>query len=71
MVHQKKLMYQKIHCVNHVGKNLLIVGYHPDKLWEFRIVTADGNIVKEVEQFTMAELAEKEGKKWIEDHLLS
>jgi len=70
MVHQEKAMYQKIYCVNHVGKNLLIVGYHPDKLWEFRAVTSEGIVVQEVNFFETAELAENQGKKWIEDVLL-
>ncbi|MBE9222313.1 hypothetical protein IQ215_06345 [Cyanobacterium stanieri LEGE 03274] len=63
-------MYQKIHCVNHVGKNLLIVGYHPDKAWEFKVVTQEGKTVREVSEFDDAKVAEYHGKKWIEDNLL-
>lgn len=69
MVIPEKPMYQKIYCVNHVGKNLLIVGYLIDKQWEFKVVTSEGDVVQQVSQFNSAPQAENEGKKWIEHNL--
>lgn len=62
-------MYQKIYCVNHIGKNLLIVGYLEDKQWQFQVVTSTGEMVKQVNQFSTPQQAEKQGKKWIDDNL--
>ncbi len=50
--------YEKIYCVNHVGQNLLIVGYDSEKQWQFRAVTKEGKVVKEVSQLSTAEEAE-------------
>ncbi|AFZ47312.1 hypothetical protein Cyast_1347 [Cyanobacterium stanieri PCC 7202] len=62
-------MYQKIYCVNHIGKNLLIVGYLEHKQWQFQVVTSTGEMVKQVNQFSTPQQAENEGKKWIDDNL--
>ena len=63
------MSYKKIHCVNHVGHNLLIVGYHPEWQWEFKAVTKEGKIVNQVSQFTTAKMAEENGYNWIKDNL--
>ena len=63
------MSYEKIYCVNHVGKNLLIVGYSSEKQWEFRAVTKEGEVVKEVSQFSTAEEAENQGNNWIKSNL--
>jgi hypothetical protein len=63
------MSYEKIHCVNHVGRNLLIVGYNAEKKWEFRAVTKEGNIVNQVSKFSTAQRAEEEGYNWIKDNL--
>ncbi len=63
------MSYEKIYCVNHVGKNLLIVGYNSQKQWEFRAVTKEGKVVHEVSQFICAEIAAKEGHDWIKTNL--
>ena len=63
------MSYTKIYCVNHVGKNLLIVGYNSEKQWEFRAVTKEGKVVNQVSQFSTAEEAEKEGNNWIKSNL--
>ncbi len=62
-------MYQKIHSVIHVGKNLLIVGYSSSIKWEFRIVNSEGKIVQEKNEFDTAQEAFNRGKLWIEDNL--
>ena len=61
--------YQKIFCVNHVGKNLLIVGFNQEVKWQFRAVTQEGKVVKEVSFLATAEEAEKQGYQWIIDNL--
>ena len=63
------MSYEKIYCVKHVGKNLLIVGYNAEKQWEFRAVTKEGEVVKEVSQFSTAEEAENQGNNWIKSNL--
>ena len=63
------MKYQKIHCVNHVGKNLLIVGYNSEVQWAFRAVTQEGKIVHEKSQFISAEKAEEAGYSWIVNNL--
>lgn len=62
-------MYEKIHCVNHVGKNLLIVGYNQSQQWQFRIVTSNGDVVQEKNNFPTAPSAMTEGEKWINENL--
>ena len=63
------MSYEKIYCVNHVGKNLLIVGYNAEKKWEFRAVTKEGKVVKEISQFSSAEEAEQVGNNWLRTNL--
>lgn len=58
-------MYEKIYCVVHVGKSLLIVGYNPKDKWSFRVVTKEGKIVQEISNFFTPELAEENGRIWI------
>ena len=61
--------YQNIFCVNHVGKNLLVVGFNEENKWQFRAVTKKGEVVKEVSLFNTAQEAEKTGYQWIVDNL--
>ena len=61
--------YEKIYSVLHIGKNLLIVGFNQSDKWQFRAVTKEGEIVKEVANFNTPEEAEKTGKSWIESNL--
>lgn len=61
--------YEKIYSVLHIGKNLLIVGFNQSDNWQFRAVTKEGEIIKEVASFNTPEEAEKTGKNWIELNL--
>ncbi len=61
--------YKKIFCVNHVGKNLLIVGFNEEIKWQFRAVTQEGEIVQEKGLFETAQEAEKVGYEWIIQNL--
>lgn len=61
--------YEKIYSVLHIGKNLLIVGFNQSDNWQFRAVTKEGEIVKEVAKFNTPEEAEKIGKNWIKLNL--
>lgn len=57
--------YEKIHCVNHIGKNLLIVGYNEQNKWQFEAVTPEGKTVQQKTLFPTAIEAEKQGQQWI------
>jgi len=62
-------MYEKIHSVIHIEKNLLIVGYNSSKKWQFRAVNGEGKIVQENAHFATAEEAFSLGEQWIKNNL--
>ncbi|MBS3028855.1 MAG: hypothetical protein HCA25_17710 [Dolichospermum sp. DET50] len=58
-------MFIKVHLVVIINNNTLLVFYTESDCWEFRLISAGGQVFGEQRIYYSPEAAEKAGREWI------